>query len=175
MSTLAQNNDQPVPPAWSAGSMPRRHRLDVEQRFPLERSAVFSFFADAHNLNLITPPWLHFRILTPGPIRMDVGTLIDYRIRLRGIPIRWRTRITAWDPPRRFVDEQIRGPYSRWVHEHLFADDGDGTLMRDHVEYALPAGWAPGCELVHRWLVRPDLERIFAFRREVMAERFGSP
>lgn len=124
---------------------------------------VFAFFGDAFNLQRITPPFLGFEVLTPGPVAMGEGTLIDYRIRLHGIPLRWRTRIASWEPPVRFVDEQVRGPYRRWVHEHRFEPRADRTLCLDRVEYAfLGAGPA------HRWFVRPRLEEIFAYRRRSM-------
>lgn len=166
--------DPAVGPSDSAEPA-RRHVLIAEQWFPRPVQEVFAFFADAHNLNDLTPPWLHFAILTPKPIEMGVGTLIDYRIRLKGVPMRWRTRITAWEPGRRFVDEQLRGPYALWRHEHTFEPRDGGTLMRDTVAYALPLAWAPGVALVNRVLVRPDLVKIFAFRREAMARRFGEP
>jgi ligand-binding SRPBCC domain-containing protein len=132
---------------------------------PTAIERVFAFFANAQNLEAITPAWLRFRILTPLPIEMRTGTLIDYQLRIHGLPIRWRTEITAWQPPHRFVDEQKRGPYRLWIHEHRFEPKDNGTLCSDHVRYA-----APGGALVHRWLVRPDVERIFAFRATKLAE-----
>jgi len=132
---------------------------------------VFAFFADASNLRRLTPPWLRFEMLTPEPIRMQVGTLIDYRLRVRGIPIRWRTRIAAWDRPHRFVDEQLRGPYRMWVHEHTFTEHEGGTLCADRVEYAVPGG--PLAPLIHRRLVRPDVDRIFRFRVHKLQEIFA--
>lgn len=133
---------------------------------PLER--VFAFFAAPENLEVITPPWLRFRILTPRPIVMAVGLKIDYRISMRGVPMRWRSVITAYEPGRRFVDEQVKGPYRMWVHEHTFEPTGSGgTLVRDRVRYALPR--VPGSSIVHRWLVKPDLQRIFAYRKERIA------
>lgn len=135
---------------------------------PAPREEVFGFFADAGNLEALTPPWLRFRILTPAPVEMREGTLIDYRIRLRGLPMRWRSRISRWEPPHRFVDEQVRGPYRRWRHEHEFIARGEGTLCIDRVEYRVAFD-----RLVHSWLVGPDLERIFAFRRRRLMERFG--
>jgi ligand-binding SRPBCC domain-containing protein len=139
-------------------------------RAPLDR--VFEFFADAGNLEAITPPFLRFRIVTPSPIHMREGALIDYRLRLHGVPIRWRTRINAWEPPgtrparadgvvARFIDEQIKGPYRLWVHEHTFTPVDGGTLVRDTVEYTVPMGF-----LVHSWFVRPRLDQIFAYRAE---------
>jgi len=149
----------------------RIRRLEVEQWFPRPIDEVFAFFADAHNLDAITPPWLHFRIMTPAPIAMAAGTLIDYRLRLHRVPIRWRTRITAWEPPTRFVDCQIRGPYRQWLHEHMFESREGGTWMRDRIDYSL---WGFGLEaLLHRYFVGPDVQAIFAYRREKLAARLG--
>jgi ligand-binding SRPBCC domain-containing protein len=108
---------------------------------PVPIDEVFGFFAEARNLEKLTPPWLRFEVLTEGPITMAAGTLIDYRIHWRGVPLRWRTEIEAWEPPRRFVDRQIRGPYRLWRHEHLFINRGNGTSIIDRVEYA-PFGGA---------------------------------
>jgi ligand-binding SRPBCC domain-containing protein len=129
---------------------------------------VFSFFADALNLERITPPWLGFRVLTPGPIAMARGTLIEYRLKLHGVPIRWLTRIEVWEPPTRFVDLQVRGPYKLWHHTHRFepVDGSESTLMRDTVRYALPFG--PLGELARRAFVARDLQRIFEFRHEAI-------
>jgi ligand-binding SRPBCC domain-containing protein len=137
---------------------------------PLPPAELFPFFADAANLQALTPPWLHFEILTPLPIVMAEGTLIDYRLRVHGIPLRWRMRINVWQPPHRLVDEQLRGPYRQWIHEHTFEARDGGTLARDHVRYAVPLDF-----LVHRWLVRPDIERIFQFRAEALQKRFTTP
>lgn len=135
---------------------------------PLPPEELFSFFADAGNLDAITPPWLNFHIVTPPPIELREGALIDYKLRVRGIPLRWRTRINVWQPPHRFVDEQLRGPYRQWIHEHTFEARGGGTLARDMVHYAVPFDF-----IAHRWLVRPDVEKIFAFRQEALRARFG--
>ena len=142
----------------------------AEQTLPRPISEVFAFFSDAGNLEAITPPWLRFHVLTSCPIEMRVGTLIDYRLRIRGIPLRWRSEITAWEPPHRFVDEQRRGPYRLWRHEHTFEPCAGGTLCRDRVRYAVPFDF-----LAHRWLVRPDIERIFAYRRKQLARFLSSP
>ncbi len=145
----------------------REHLLTTEQtlRAPLER--VFAFFADAGNLEAITPPFLKFHVETPGPIEMKPGALIDYSLRLHGVRFGWRTRISVWEPGVRFVDEQIKGPYSLWVHEHTFEPvpgDPSRTRVSDAVRYA-HAGWVLE-PLVHRVFVRPRLEEIFAFRAE---------
>ena len=142
--------------------------FQTELWLPLPPEELFPFFADAANLDAITPTWLHFQIVTPPPIVMREGTLIDYRLRVRGLPLRWRTRINLWQPPHRFEDEQIRGPYRQWIHEHTFEPRDSGTLARDRVCYAVPLDW-----LTHRWLVRPDVEKIFAFRQEALRARFG--
>ncbi len=144
------------------------HTFRAELWLPRPRPEVFTFFADARNLEAITPPWVNFQVLTPGPIVMEVGTLIDYRLRIHGFPFRWRTEITAWDPPFRFADTQLRGPYRRWVHTHIFEDSNGGTLCRDEVSYAVLGG-----ALIERLFVRRDVERIFAFRQEAMRRVLG--
>jgi ligand-binding SRPBCC domain-containing protein len=140
----------------------RLHVLERVQHLPRPPREVFPFFADALNLERITPPWLGFRVVTPEPIEMRHGTPIDYRLRLHGVPLSWHTEIVQWDPPRRFVDVQLSGPYRLWHHTHSFETAGAGTLMRDVVRYALPLG--PLGEIAHRVLVRRDLEAIFDFR-----------
>ena len=112
--------------------------LESKLWLPLDIARVFAFFADAHNLDLLTPPWLHFQILTPPPIRLGAGALIDYRLKIHKVPVRWQSEITLWEPPHRFVDEQRRGPYKRWVHSHSFEARDQGTLIRDRVDYAVP-------------------------------------
>lgn len=133
--------------------------------------AVFPFFADAQNLEQLTPPWLSFRILTPGPIDMHVGALIDYRIKLRGVPLRWRTRIARWEPPFAFADEQLRGPYSMWHHTHTFTPCDGGTVLGDEVIMRPKGG--PLAGIIMSAFVRADVERIFRYRAKFMADRFG--
>ena len=149
----------------------RYHVLRREQRLPGTPPDVFRFFADAHNLEAITPPWLSFRVLTPRPVEMRPGALIEYRLRLHGLPIAWLTRIEEWVPGVRFVDAQLAGPYALWHHTHEFAADGDATIVRDVVRYALPL-WPLG-ELAHALVVRRDLERIFDYRHAAVARRLG--
>ena len=142
--------------------------LAMEHWLPRKPEDVFDFYADAFNLERLTPPWLRFEVVTPAPITMRSGAEIDYRLRLHGLSLKWRSRITVWDPPHRFVDEQVRGPYRTWVHEHTFTPHEGGTLVGDHVQYAMFGGW-----LADRLLVRRDLGRIFAFRQQRLAEIFG--
>jgi len=130
---------------------------------------VFNFFADAFQLEAITPPWLNFQVVTPHPIELQQGTLIDYRLKLRGIPMRWRSEISVWEPPFRFVDEQRKGPYSFWHHEHRFSERDGGTLCIDDVTYGVPGGW-----LVNRLLVQRDVLRIFEYRQQRMRELFDA-
>ncbi len=135
-------------------------------KVPLPQEQVFPFFANAANLQRTTPPELHFEILTPQPIPMQEATLIDYRLRLFGVPLRWRARITHWQPPNGFVDEQVHGPYRLWRHTHRFHDDGEGaTIIEDVVHYGLPF-WPFG-EVVHP-PVRLQLERIFRYRQSAI-------
>jgi ligand-binding SRPBCC domain-containing protein len=141
------------------------HTLRREQTLDADVGTVFAFFADPLNLEAITPPLLSFAVVTPAPITMGIGTFIQYRLRVHGVPMRWDTLIQAWEPPRRFVDVQLRGPYRLWHHTHELAPLDDGrTLMRDTVRYDLGFG-ALGA-LAHRVVVRRDLEAIFAYRAE---------
>jgi ligand-binding SRPBCC domain-containing protein len=141
------------------------HVLRSSLRLPRSREEVFAFFGDAFNLERITPPQLRFRILTTAPIRMEAGTQICYRLSLFGVPFSWITVISEWDPPTRFVDQQTRGPYRTWVHTHEFMAEGDTTLIRDRVEYALPL--SPFGEIAYP-LVRYELGRIFRFRNHAI-------
>ncbi len=139
--------------------------LSTDQLIEKPRDEVFSYFSDAHNLAEITPPWLKFVVLTPRPIVMQVGTLIDYRLKLRGIPVKWQSEITEWNPPYEFVDEQRRGPYRTWIHTHTFTETDEGTIVGDQVEYAVLGG-----QLVNNLLVRRDIEKIFEYRSEKLHE-----
>jgi ligand-binding SRPBCC domain-containing protein len=142
------------------------HLLRTSIRLPKPIHDVFAFFADADNLGRITPPELRFHIRTPRPIAIGAGTIIDYTIGLYGLPLRWRTRITEWDPPHRFADDQVQGPYAEWHHTHSFRADGAGaTVMDDEVRYRLPFGAAG--DLAHP-LVRLQLRRIFTYRQRTI-------
>lgn len=145
--------------------------LETRQVVPSQRDEVFAFFARPENLGRITPDWLSFRIMTPGPVPMRQGALIDYRIGLAGVPTRWRSIISAYEPPVRFVDEQLRGPYDYWHHTHEFESMAGGTLLSDRVVYATPLG--PLGRMAHGMVIRRQLERIFRHRHQAIAERFG--
>lgn len=148
----------------------RVYVLERTQLVEMSPAQAFDFYGDALNLEPLTPPWLHFEVTTPMPIEMGAGTLLDYRLKLHGVPIRWRTKIQTWDPPSGFVDTQVRGPYRLWEHTHTFEPDGDGTTtIRDRVRYAIPFG--PFGALAHSLFVRRDLERIFDYRQQAVAER----
>jgi ligand-binding SRPBCC domain-containing protein len=140
------------------------HRLERTQLLERPVEDVFAFYSDAANLEAITPPFLRFRILTPTPIAMRAGTRIEYALSLHGVPIRWRTLITRWEPNACFVDEQESGPYAFWRHTHVFEPQGTSTLMRDVVEYREPFG--PLGRIAHGLFVRRMLDRIFDFRRD---------
>lgn len=152
------------------GSSPlgRGFRLETALVLPRSRESLFEFFGDAFQLETITPPWLQFKVLTPAPVDVSAGTLIDYRLKLHGIPIRWQSRIKAWKPPFRFIDEQTRGPYRQWHHEHLFEEADDGTLCRDVVDYEVFGG-----RVIDALLVRRDLYTIFEYRQRKMIELFS--
>lgn len=149
------------------------YELHTQVRVPGDLHEVFAFFADAGNLELLTPPWLSFNIVTPRPIDMRPGAIIDYRISLHGLPMRWRSEITAWQPPFRFVDEQRRGPYRLWFHEHAFRQDGSDVVVEDNVRYAVPGG--PILErFVHAAFVRRNLTRIFDYRVHAMKQHLAA-
>lgn len=147
------------------------HRLERSTWLPRPLAEVFEFFADAGNLERITPPELRFRILTPRPVPMRPGALIDYRLSLFGIPFDWHTEISHWEPPHRFVDRQLRGPYRRWIHTHEFTAERGGTRMLDRVDYVLPFGTLG---LVAKPLVGRQLERIFDFRERTIQQLLGA-
>ena len=146
-------------------------QLTISQWLHQPREQLFAFFADATNLEKITPDLLGFKVITPAPIEMKPGTLIDYKLKVRGIPIRWRTLIATWDPPNKFTDEQLKGPYKRWHHTHSFTEENGGTRCNDLVEYAPPGG--PLAPLINQLVVQRDVEKIFTYRAKVLAEMFG--
>ncbi|NBC10837.1 MAG: CDP-paratose 2-epimerase [Planctomycetes bacterium] len=144
----------------------------MTQWLPVPPEELFPFFSDAHNLERITPDLLRFEVLTPKPIDMREGTLIDYRLKVRGVPLRWRTRIEQWDPPRQFVDTQIKGPYQLWHHTHRFEPKDGGTTCTDIVRYRPPGG--PLMGLINKLFVQRDVEMIFRHRAEVLEDLFGA-
>ena len=147
-----------------------QHTLERTTRLPRPVEQVFAFFADATNLERITPPELRFRIVTPLPIDMHRGTRIDYRLALFGLPFGWDTEISVWEPPHRFVDRQLAGPYRQWIHTHEFAPAGGGTHMLDRVEYVLPLEPLGRIALP---LVRRQLERVFDYREAAIQRLLG--
>lgn len=146
------------------------HTFDATLDLPLPVDSVFAFFAEATNLERITPPELQFKIVTPLPIIIKLGTLIEYRLTLLGFSFRWASSITEWDPPRRFVDEQLRGPYAQWVHRHTFMAIPAGTRIEDHVRYRLPL--SPLSDIAYP-IVRRQLGRIFAYREQAVRDALG--
>jgi ligand-binding SRPBCC domain-containing protein len=142
----------------------------AEQRVPRPIHEVFDFFSHAENLESLTPPWLHFRILGVNPSPVRKGTLIRYALRWYVFPIHWTTEIVEWDPPHRFVDVQLKGPYKLWHHEHRFVAEGNATLIRDEVEYELPFGFLGS--IAHRIKVRRDIGTIFGFHRQAVDKLF---
>jgi ligand-binding SRPBCC domain-containing protein len=147
----------------------KTHVLDSTIWLSRPIGEVFGFFSDALNLEILTPPWVNFHVLTPSPIKMAAGARIRYRLGLHGIPVKWESEITVWDPPHLFMDEQIHGPYRRWHHEHRFAERDGGTDVSDRVEYSVLGG-----ALVNWLIVERDVQAIFNYRREKLVELFSA-
>lgn len=154
----------------------RIYKLEREQCIPRPLECIFPFFERPENLALITPPWLGFELLCPSPVDMAEGRFIDYRIKIKGFPVRWRSLILMYEPPYQFVDEQVIGPYAYWHHLHRFESEGHKTRILDQVRYALPR-WllGPVALLVHNGFVRPALNEIFDYRTEVFEQLYGTP
>jgi ligand-binding SRPBCC domain-containing protein len=140
--------------------------IESDLWLPRPRDEVFAFFSTAANLEMLTPPWLHFHILNPTLV-LRVGVRINYRLKLHGIPLQWQSEISQWDPPSSFVDEQRKGPYRRWVHTHTFAAERGGTRVGDAVDFEVPFGWLVG------GLVMREVNAIFAFRQQALLKRFA--
>ena len=157
--------------SYSKLKMPHTYTLEQTQNIPKPIEEVFDFFSRAENLETLTPDTLSFKILTPLPIEMKVGTLIDYRIKISGIPVKWRTEITEWHRNVSFRDVQHWGPYKKWDHRHFFEKIPGGTRMKDLVEYQMPLG--PLGWVVHWVRVRRQLKDIFEFRRSKIEQLFG--
>jgi ligand-binding SRPBCC domain-containing protein len=144
-------------------------QLEASTVVPASLAVTFAFFADAANLERLTPPWLNFRILSSMPVEMREGVEIEYRIVLYGVPLPWRSRIDVWEPGVRFVDRQVVGPYRWWRHEHIFEPAPHGTSVVDRVEFVPRLPW------ISSRLVRRDVERIFAYRRDTLLQLFSGP
>ena len=146
----------------------KTYRLNTQIWLPRPREEVFGFFADPANLERLTPGWLRFEIITKMPGVIVKGIRLNYRLRIHSVPIKWQSVIRDWDPPHRFVDQQTRGPYRLWIHEHNFTEHGGGTLVGDKVDYSVPGGI-----LVQKFIVAPDLARIFKYRHTVLQTIFN--
>ena len=144
------------------------YTLVCRARVPRPLDEVFPFFSDPRNLELITPSTLKFQIIGGPPSPMAEGAVIEYKLRVRGIPLRWKSVISTWEPPNRFVDTQLKGPYRQWIHEHRFIDEGDSTMMQDTIRYKVLGG-----RLVNRFFVQNDVMKIFTYRSEFLRSHFG--
>ena len=146
------------------------YNIKFSQFIPQPIDKVFAFFARPENLECITPKNLKFSIKTLSPIRMETGQIIDYNIKIKGFPLRWRSLISSYDPPYRFIDEQIRGPYSKWHHTHTFTKENGGTKIDDQIEYSLPFGLLG--RITHSIWIKKDLEKIFEYRSKTIEKVF---
>jgi ligand-binding SRPBCC domain-containing protein len=144
--------------------------LESRLWLPRPRDEVFRFFADPRNLSAVTPPWLGFTLLSSPPVALEAGAVFDCRIRWLGIPLRWRSLFREYDPPYRFVDVQVLGPYARWEHRHMFREGQGGTWVEDRITYRLPLG--PLGRLLHALCVGRQLGAIFAYRDRRLGELF---
>jgi ligand-binding SRPBCC domain-containing protein len=146
----------------------KTYQLKTEIWLPRPREEVFGFFAEPANLERLTPAWLRFEIITKLTGAIEKGFQLNYQLRIHGVPIKWQSVISDWEPPHRFVDQQTRGPYRFWVHEHKFMEHNGGTLVGDNVQYSVPGGI-----LVQKFIVAPDLDRIFKYRHMVLQTIFN--
>jgi ligand-binding SRPBCC domain-containing protein len=146
------------------------YQLKTQLWLPQPRSEIFQFFADPANLERLTPGWLRFEIISKGAQPMTERARLDYRLRIRGVPLKWQSEITVWNPPHRFVDRQTKGPYQFWEHEHTFLEQEGGTLVCDNVQYSVLGG-----AVLNKFFVAPDLDRIFKYRHTALKEIFKSP
>lgn len=146
--------------------------LNTKTHVNRPRAEVFDFFSKAENLKIITPDWLGFQIITPLPISMKKGTVIDYTIRVFGLRFHWQSEISQYNPPNEFADEQRKGPYAFWQHSHVFLEASGGTIVQDHIVYAMPCGFLG--HLLHRFVVRRQIEKIFQYREKKIREIFDS-
>jgi ligand-binding SRPBCC domain-containing protein len=149
----------------------KTYTLSFKQQIQRPLPEVFDFFSRAENLEVLTPPWLKFKILDVKPQLVQQGTLIDYSLRVHGIPLRWTSEIVEWEPPHRFVDLQLRGPYKLWRHEHRFEACPGGTLISDTINLTLPLGFLG--RLAYKIKVESDVQEIFAFREQKIRSLFG--
>lgn len=147
------------------------YRLIREQRVGKPLAETFAFFERPENLATLTPPSLHFLLLSPSPVPMAKGARIDYRLQLGGFRVRWTSTITEYDPPHGFTDEQTKGPYAFWRHRHAFSATADGTLVRDEITYGLPWGFLG--RIAHALYVRAQLNGIFDYREKMLRELLG--
>lgn len=147
------------------------HIFEASQWIPRPVDVVFEFFSSEANLEKISPPWLQFHVVGKSTPHMQVGTLIDYKLKINGVPMKWRTAIEVWEPGKRFVDSQLHGPYKRWLHTHTFSSENGGTRMNDSVLYQLPLGRLG--DLAAGWKVRRQVRGIFAYRRQVIEKLFS--
>jgi len=147
----------------------RDYTIFAEQWLPWTPAELFPFYGDAGNLEVLTPDFLRFEVVTPRPIEMKPGAIIDYRLKVRGLPIRWRTRIAEWEPDTHFIDEQIRGPYKKWYHMHRFEPVAKGTRVIDQVNFRPKGG-----PLTYHMFVKRDVEKIFGYRQQLLKQMFGS-
>jgi ligand-binding SRPBCC domain-containing protein len=150
---------------------PQPYQLVHEQLVPRKLEEVFEFFSRAENLETLTPDWLHFKIESVDPQPVQMGTRINYKLRVRGLPLRWTSEIREWNPPAQFVDFQTRGPYKLWHHTHKFIAEGDKTRIVDEVLYELPFG--PLGRIAHAVMVKSDVQKIFLYRETKIRELFG--
>ena len=147
----------------------KRTMLHTSQWLPGALPEIFDFFSRPENLQKLTPPHMSFHILTPPPIVMQEELKLDYKLKVHGLPLRWTSLISKWNPPHSFTDKQIKGPYREWTHTHSFSEEGEGTLVEDHIVFKVPGG-----RLVEKLVVQKDLASVFSYRHQMLEKIFGT-